>query len=292
MKKFSSITISFILIACQNTSETITKLYSLPKKLKEVSGIIYSEEEHLFWTLEDSGNSNKIYGLNVENGTVEKTITIENTLNIDWEDITKDAAGNLYIGDFGNNDNIRKDLCIYRINKNSLHQEDAEPAYKTSFSYPGQQDFPPRKTAMFFDVEGFFEYQNNFYLFTKNRSKGFDGTTFLYKIPNKAGFHQAALMGEFKTCDDYDHCAITSAAISPDASKVALLAHDKIVLFENFKGDDFLKGKQTQFKLNHFSQKEAICFKNNETLILVDERAKKLGGNVYEVSLATLKSVP
>ena len=109
MKNFSSIAIAFILMACQNASETITELYSLPKKLKEVSGIIYTKKDNLFWTLEDSGNSNKIYGLNVENGTLEQTITIENTLNIDWEDITKDNEGNLFIGDFGNNDNVRKD---------------------------------------------------------------------------------------------------------------------------------------------------------------------------------------
>jgi hypothetical protein len=292
MKNLISTAIAFVLMACQNGSETLTTLYSLPKKLKEVSGIAYTESNNLFWTLEDSGNSNKIYGLNVENGTVEETITIENTLNIDWEDITKDEDGNLYIGDFGNNDNIRKDLCIYKINKNSLNQKNAVPAYKISFSYPEQKEFPPKKTAMFFDVEGFFEYRNNFYLFTKNRSKGFDGTAFLYKIPNMAGFHQAVLMGKFKTCDNYNHCVITSAAISPDASKVALLAHEKVVLFENFKGDNFLKGTQTQFELNHFSQKEAICFKNNETLIIADEKSNKVGGNVYEVSLATLKSVP
>ena len=292
MKNFISIAVAFILLACQNSSETLTKLYSLPKKLKEVSGIVYSESGNLFWTLEDSGNANKIYGLNTKNGIIEKTLIIENTLNIDWEDITKDPAGNLYIGDFGNNDNDRKDLCIYKINKNSLNEENAIPAYKISFSYPEQKEFPPKKTKLFFDVEGFFEFRSNFYLFTKNRSKGFDGTVLVYKVPNKAGFHQAVLMGKLKTCDNYNHCAITSATISPDASKVVLLAHDKVVLLENFKGDDFLKGKQSQLKLNHFTQKEAICFKNNGTLIIADEKANKIGGNVYEVNLTALKSIP
>lgn len=292
MKNFISIVIAFILIACQNGSETLATLYSLPKKLKEVSGIIYAEKNNLFWTLEDSGNANKIYGLNVKNGKIEKTITIENTSNVDWEDITKDKAGNLYIGDFGNNDNVRKDLCIYKIDKKSLNQENTIPAYKISFSYPEQKMFPPKKTALFFDVEGFFEFKDNFYLFTKNRSKGFDGTVLVYKIPNKAGFHQAVLMGKLKTCENYNHCAITSAAISPDASKVVLLTHDKIVLLENFKGDNFLKGKQSQLKLGHFSQKEAVCFKNNETLIIADEKTNKIGGNVYEASLSKLKSIP
>ena len=292
MRNFSSIAIAFIFIACQSGSQTITELYSLPKKLKEVSGIIYTEKDNLFWTLEDSGNANKIYGLSVKDGSIKNAITIENTANIDWEDITKDEAGNLYIGDFGNNENSRKDLCIYKINQNQLNQNNAIPAYKISFSYPEQTEFPPKKTALFFDVEGFFEYKNNFYLFTKNRSKGFDGTTFLYKVPNKEGSHKAALMGKFKTCDNYNHCVITAAAISPDATKVVLLAHDKVVLFDNFKGDNFLKGTQSEFQLNHFSQKEAICFKDNQTLIIADEKSKKLGGNVYEVSIKTLKSKP
>lgn len=285
MKNSISIAVAFFLLACQNGSDTITKLYNLPKKLKEVSGIIYTEGDDLFWTLEDSGNANKIYALNAKNGTIEKTLTIENTSNIDWEDITKDAAGNLYIGDFGNNDNLRKDLCIYKIDKNSLDKENTIPAYKVSFSYPEQTEFPPKKSKLFFDVEGFFEYKNNFYLFTKNRSKGFDGTSFLYKIPNKAGSHQAVLMGEFKTCDNYNHCAITSAAISSDASKVAVLTHDKVFLLENFKQDHFLEGKQTVLELNDFSQKEALCFKNNQTLIIADEKSKKIGGNVYEFRL-------
>jgi hypothetical protein len=41
---------------------------------------------------------NKIYGLNPK-GKLEKSITIQNAENIDWEEITKDKEGN-YIGDF------------------------------------------------------------------------------------------------------------------------------------------------------------------------------------------------
>ncbi len=290
MKKYSSIFLAFVVLACQQDSGSITTLYSLPKKLKEVSGIIYSQKTNVLWTLEDSGNANAIYGLNAENGSLEKTITIENTQNIDWEDITKDSEGNLYIGDFGNNDNDRQDLCIYKIDKNTLDKENTTPAYKISFAYPEQKEFPPKKRALFYDVEGFFEFQNSFYLFTKNRSKGFDGTAFLYKVPNAAGSQQAILVGEFKTCTNYNHCAITSASISPDASKVVILCHDKVFLFENFKGDNYLKGTQTELNLDHFSQKEAICFKDNDLLIIADERTKQIGGKVYQVSLKTLKS--
>lgn len=269
---------------CQRDSSIINELYALPKALKEVSGIIFIQSSQLTWALEDSGNANQIYGLNGQ-GKVEKAITIAQTQNIDWEDITKDATENLYIGDFGNNDNIRKDLAIYKIDKDSLNNQSVIPSYKISFAYPEQTEFPPKKSKMVYDVEAFIEYNNNFYLFTKNRSKGFDGTTFLYKVPNQAGFHQAQLLGQFKADGNYQNAAITSAAISPDRKKVVLLSHSQVWIFENFASDNFFSGKVNKVSLNHFSQKEAICFKDNKTLLIADEKTKKIGGRVYQLDL-------
>ncbi|MEP6929571.1 MAG: hypothetical protein ABI850_06150 [Flavobacterium sp.] len=285
MKKSFLFALSIVLLACQQQSDNDLKtLFSLPKKLKEVSGITYFPETNLIYTLEDSGNANKIYALNAD-GKLNKAITISNAVNVDWEDITKDQEGNIYIGDFGNNDNERKDLCIYKVSKNEMDKENAVSEYKVSFSYPEQTEFPPKKKELFFDVEGFFEHGNYFYLFTKNRSKGFDGTAFIYKILNAPGIQKATKIGEFKTCDNYNHCVLTSATISPDGKKVVLLSHDKIVLFEGYKGDLFHTGSQTEIKLNHFSQKEAIVFKDNKTLLIADEKTNKVGGKVYEFKL-------
>jgi len=285
MKKTFLIAVSIVLLACQQKSDTDLKtLYSLPKKLKEVSGITYFPETNMTNTLEDRGNKNAVYTINSQ-GKLVKTITISNAVNVDWEDITKDKAGNIYIGDFGNNDNERKDLCIYKVAKNQLNKDLAVAEYKISFSYPEQTEFPPKKKELFYDVEGFFEQGGYFYLFTKNRSKGFDGTAFVYKIKNAKGTQKAVKIGTFKTCSNYNHCVLTSAAISPDGKKVALLSHDKVVLFEGFKGDLFHKGKQTEISLNHFSQKEAIVFKDNTTLLIADEKTNKVGGKVYEFRL-------
>lgn len=285
MKKSLLVTLALVLLACQSKTETNFKtLFALPKKLKEVSGITYLPETKLLYTLEDSGNKNNIYALDLE-GNLTKTISLSNATNVDWEDITTDKKGNIYIGDFGNNDNQRTDLCIYKVTKEELTKETAESEYKISFSYPEQTQFPPSKKELFYDVEGFFEFENYFYLFTKNRSKNFDGTAFIYKIKNAPGVQKATKIGEFKTCDNYNHCVLTSASISPDGKKVALLSHDKITLFENFKADLFHKGTQTELNLNDFSQKEAIVFKDNHTLLIADEKTKKIGGNVYEFRL-------
>lgn len=277
------------LFSCENKNETtvLKQISNLPKALKEISGVAYSN--NLIYTIEDSGNENEVTVIDTL-GNITKTIVVNNVENIDWEDLTFDNKGNLYIGDFGNNDNDRKDLAIHKINQSDLQNEKVDVAYKITFDYPEQTDFPPKKKDLLFDVEGFFEYENHFYLFTKNRSKGFDGTCYIYKIPNKAGHHHAQLIKTITTCGDYHTCAITSAAISPDGSKFLLLSHSKVWLFENYSKDNISNGKMTELELNHYSQKEAICFKYNDELFVADEKVKKTGGNLYELNLTSLKN--
>ena len=288
MKKILWLVAAFSLFSCnsKNDTNTINEIAELPNDLKEISGIAYSN--NLIYSIEDSGNENQVTVLDTL-GAVTKTIKISNTTNIDWEDLTFDTAGNLYVGDFGNNKNTRKDLAIYKIDKSNLNSENAEVAYKISFDYPEQVDFPPKKKNLMFDVEAFFEYNNYFYLFTKNRSKGFNGNSYIYKFPNAAGHHKAQLLKTITTCSDYQNCAITSAAISTDGSKFVLLSHSKIWLFENYSQDNLADGKMMELNLNHFSQKEAVCFKNNDTLLIADEKEKQTGGNLYQVSLQSLK---
>lgn len=278
----------FALTSCTEKNETsaLKQLANLPKSLKEISGVAY--KDNFIYALEDSGNENEITILDTLGNSI-KTLVINNTENIDWEDLTFDPKGNLYIGDFGNNDNMRKDLAIYKINQSDLQNDKADVAYKVTFDYPEQTEFPPKKKDLLFDVEGFFEYENHFYLFTKNRSKGFDGTSYIYKIPNQAGHHQAKLIKKITTCSDYHTCAITSAAISPDGLKFVLLSHSKVWLFENYSKDDITNGKMTELQLNQFSQKEAIGFKTNDLLYIADEKVKKTGGNLYQVRLSDLK---
>lgn len=287
MKKIIACTILIFFYSCsENKTSLINQIGNLPKELKEVSGIAYSG--NLIYCISDSGNKNEVVVLD-SSRTITKRITLNNIENIDWEDITFDNNGNLYIGDFGNNDNVRRDLAIYKIDKSDLQKKNVNPAYKISFDYPEQTDFPPKRKNLMFDVEAFFEYNNYFYLFTKNRSSDFDGTSYIYKISNTPGQHHAQLVKTITTCTDYHNCAITSAAISPDGSKFVLLSHSKIWLFENYTADHFTDGKVTELDLNHYSQKEAVCFKNNDTLLIADEKVKKTGGNLYEVTLQSLK---
>lgn len=286
--KIVQLLMAFLLLSCNNINDEGLKVKG-KLHLKEVSGIEYIAETDKLWAIEDSGNKNVLYSLD-EDGDVKDEVKITNSKNVDWEDITSDREGNIYIGDFGNNDNERKDLIIYKIDRGELNKKEAKASAKISFYYPEQTEFPPKRSRMFFDVESFFELNGNFYLFTKNRSAKFDGSFCVYKVPNKEGNHAAQLLATLNTCKVYSKCAVTGADISPDEKTIVLLASDKIWLFTDFADNEFKQSNMIQYPLGHFSQKEGVCFTDNSTLLIVDEKSNKTAGKLYEFNIAGLKS--
>lgn len=257
--------------------------FALPKKLKEVSGITLSKDKKTIWTIEDRGNKNAVYGLN-EDGQMVAKIPVENSENTDWEDIISDQQGNIYIGDFGNNDNDRKDLAILKTDLKDVNQTTTKVIQTTKFHYQGQTDFPPKKSNLLYDCEAFVEMNGNFYLFTKNRSKGFDGTFLVFQVPNKEGDFEAKLIGKLQLQGGYNDAAITSATINSTKDKIVLLTHKNIHVLTGFTANDFSTAKIQKIPLNHNSQKEAIVFHDDNTLMIADEKAKNEGGNVYKFS--------
>lgn len=281
----ASLSASFF-ISCSGNSQ-LTEIATTD--LKEISGLEYLSQSKTLWALEDSGNRNKIYRIG-EDGKSKDEIVITNIANRDWEELTSDAEGNLYIGDFGNNDNDRKDLAIYKVDKASLNSKTAEATSKIAFYYPDQTEFPPKKSNRIYDCEAFFEHKGNFYLFTKNRSAKFDGKFNIYRIPNKQGNHKAELLGSLSTCDVYKKCAVTAADISPDGTKAALLTGGNVFVITNFKNGNFAKGTMTRYDLGHVSQKEGLTFTDDDTLLIADEREKKTGGRLYKITLSGLEA--
>ncbi|AZA82103.1 hypothetical protein C1637_10290 [Chryseobacterium lactis] len=265
------------------TSEELQTLFSMPKKLKEVSGMTLSKDQKTIWLIEDRGNKNAVYGINDKGDMIAK-VPVENADNTDWEDIISDSQGNIYIGDFGNNDNERQDLAILKTDLKSSNQTTTKVVQTTKFRYQGQTEFPPKKSNLLYDCEAFVEMDGNFYLFTKNRSKGFDGTFLVFKVPNKEGNFEAKLIGRLKLQGGYNDAAITSATINTTKDKIVLLTHKNIHVLTGFTADDFSAAKIQKIPLNHNSQKEAIVFKNDKELLIADEKAKNEGGNVYHFS--------
>ncbi|SDB65640.1 hypothetical protein SAMN03097699_3128 [Flavobacteriaceae bacterium MAR_2010_188] len=254
---------TFFLLSCQTGNLEV--IADITTELKEVSAVEQVEGSQLFWVIEDAGNDNRIYGLDT-NGTIAKSILISNAKNEDWEDLTSDNFGNIYIGDFGDNGRNRKTYTIYKISVNDLDKESAN-AEKIEFKMP--------KDSKSMDFESFFSWQDSFYIFSKD-----DGDFKVLKVKNEAGKQNAEIIGEYNL--DGNNNEITSADISPDGKTILLLNNTKLWKLTDFKDEKFFKGKIKAILFNHSSQKEGVCFDNKNNIIMTDENSG-MGSNIYEL---------
>lgn len=275
-------------VQCQNDTNfgKLKYISTLPELLRENSGMEIVDDSDLTYIIIDSGGASSIFGVRASTGKIVQEIDIKKYGNRDWEDIT--SRGNeLFVGDFGNNANARKDLVIYWIeNINEMRGEKVTAFAKAiPFKLEDQKKFPPKKKDRNFDIEAFFAKDDHLYLFTRNRSSKFDGTTNCYKLPIAEGPQVAEKIGSFQTCEDRSDCQVTSADYDPKSGKMVLLTYDKVFLFSDFEDDDFFGGKSEKIKLDYISQKESIYFKNPKTLIISEESRKGTGGNIYSLKI-------
>ncbi|WP_456442117.1 hypothetical protein [Psychroserpens sp.] len=246
----------------------IEVLADIPSSLKETSAIEKINGSDILWVIQDAGNSNHLYGLSLE-GDIVKVITIINGENIDWEDLTSDSEGNIYIGDFGNNEKNRTNFTIYKV-PNPENVKSSTNASLINFKLPEGTDS--------IDFESFFLYKGNFYVFSKNSKK-----CELFKVPNKAGNHIASYISKVKLKGK--HTKVTSADINNDGNIVVLLNHNKLWKLTGYSNDDFFNGNIEALKFEHNSQKEGINLVNNNLVFITDELEKSHGGNIYSFSL-------
>ena len=255
----------------------------LPDKLDEVSGIEMKPDTNTIWVVNDSGNAAVIYSIDTS-CSIGREIEIDKK-NRDWEDLTLDSNGNLYIGDFGNNGNRRDNLRIIKIHESEFQSETPDVEV-IKFRYEDQKAFPPSKSKRFFDCEAFFYMDGHLYLLTKSAVKQAYGETRLYKLPAEKGSYVAEKIGAFTTCDN-SNCRVTSADLSPDGKTLAVLTYDELLLFSNFSGEQFLEGALRRIPLGYPTQKEGVCFSDNETVIVVDEDNRHNGGWIHRFNIVT-----
>lgn len=282
--KVISLIIGCFLILPAFSQVKVKKIADLDDKMEETSGLVYYDKKYLI-THNDGGNKSELFLLDLQ-GKLLKTIDIKDTKNRDWEDITSDNRGNLYIGDFGNNENKREKLQIYILKKGFVDEEEVEPD-KITFEYPDQKEFPPKKKDMNYDCEAMIYKDGYLYLFTKCRTKPYTGISKIYRVPAREGKYDAEYIGELPLCNlGWKFCSVTAADYSQNLNTLVLLTYGRIYFISNFSGYNFWEGDINGINLSFIKQREAICFKNNTTLYMTDEFHPSLrGGNLYELSV-------
>lgn len=259
------------------------KIADLPTWLYESSGLVYYQNKLI--THNDGGNRAELYVLN-EKGKHENTIYVQDVKNYDWEEIATDEKGNLYIGDFGNNDNNRQNLQIHILKNGFLNQTKAN-VETIHFTYEDQKAFPPNDKELHFDCEAFIVKDKKIFLFTKCRTKPFTGVSKIYMLPAKPGNHEAKLIGQFNFCDNnWMTCSVTAASYHAPSNTIAVLAYGRLYTIKNWRFNAFWKGDIKSYKISGIKQREAIAFKDENTWFMTDEYKKGIkGGNLYKLKL-------
>ena len=194
-------------------AQSLPRRTRLPAALKEVSGMARLPNGDC-WLLNDGGNGPRLYLFDMAADSIRETRLLSCT-NIDWEDLCADPAGNLYIGDFGNNFNNRRDLRIYRYNPASNALD------SIVFAYPDQAAFPPAgEKDRNFDCEAMAFFDDSLHLFSKSRFKG-GHVTKHYVLPARPGHYVAQLRESIRL----KNRVVSGAAISRDGKTLALTSY-------------------------------------------------------------------
>lgn len=263
--------------------------------ITEMSGLVKSRRfDDVYWIHNDSGDSSRLFPVDHEGHPVfpdylhryyygesaepDKKVwpglAIELATNIDWEDIAVDDDF-VYIADMGNNANVRRDLGVYVVPEPNPREIDRTRALRfIAVRYPDQHAFPARQWH--YDCEAIFVFDGKLYFLTKHRQPGkidaWEKGTVLYRLDST----EAGVVNTLTRVDDNPVAyLVTGADTSPDGEWLAVLCYTELWLFPKpARGDKWLSGKARRIPLSFAftGQAEAVAWKDNETIILGNEK--------------------
>src|SRR5690606_21204803 len=121
-----------------------------------------------------------------ETGKLLKTYQISGVGHEDWEDITRDDKGFVYIADTGNNSGKRSELQIYKVRaSNPTKAEVIRFSYDETPEAGKSKKGKKKKAPNSFDSEAIFWDNGNLYLITKDRSN--TNEAHLFKLSDSPG---------------------------------------------------------------------------------------------------------
>lgn len=241
------------------------------KDVKESSGLTASRKHPgVYWTHNDSGNGPYLFAITRE-GKGLAEFPVGGARNNDWEAITTDDQGSLYVADIGNNDLKRDRVLVYRIE---------EPDPSTAGKKGKGMTLRPRQVWRLkypedgrFDAESFFVHQGRGYLISKllvGKNAG------VYRFDLSAAGGEAIQLEH--VCDLPIRSPVTDAALSDDGTKLAVMTVTGPNLFL-IGGDVANAAKAQSAYVNYFDvgdmNMEGVCF-TPEGLLASTEQGQML----------------
>jgi len=257
---------------------------NLPEEIAENSGMI--SFQGLNWFLNDSGGKPELYGYDIAKMQIMRKIIVKNATNHDWEALTADDHY-IYIGDFGNNLGNRKDLMIYRIDKQSVPTVGNVSVVYDSimFNYSDQSNFTASDQNHDYDCEAFIVVDDSCYLFSKNWKSQ---NTKVYIFPAFPGSYSPDVADSFNVDG-----LITDACINIEKTNLVLLGYKNYqpffwVIFD-FKDNDFFSGNKRRIDMPAIIlfQTESVNFSDENTILLSSEKTIVTANRLFKINIGS-----
>lgn len=242
----------------------------------------------VFWTLADSGAKPTLVPVRADGSMVPVgksfwgAVTLKGATNTDWEAIAGDAAGNLVVGDVGNNVSRRKELALYLFKEPAAGVTEVAEVRRVAFAWPDQTAFPDPDLAH--DCEAMFLLRGKLYLLTKHRR---DTLTDLWRADLPATGDRATLtkLARFDVGG-----MVTDACVSPDQKRLAVLTYRNVWVFDlPAIGEDFFRAPALHAPIAPpmlSFQVEGCAWLDAGHLLLGSEQ-----GDLFRVALTDLRAV-
>lgn len=206
-------------------------------------------------------------------------VEVAGVRNLDWEALAADGAGNLILGDVGNNLSRRRELILYILPEPAPGAASVTPTRRLSFQWPDQTEFPDPEQAH--DCEAIFWYRGKLHLLTKHRR---DTRSHLWRadIPASATRAYLTQVGAFDA-----QGMVTDASLSPDGRRLAVLTYRVLWVFDLSRSPENplsapALGRPIQPPMSQW-QLEACGWLDNDTLLLGAEE-----GGLFQVKVSEL----
>lgn len=257
-------------------------------KLVPECSALWASQGHrgVFWTLSDSGNKPSIVPIRADGTMVPVgksfwgAVTLKGATNVDWEAITGDAAGNMIVGDVGNNVSRRKELAFTLFKEPKPGVAEVIDVRKVTFAWPDQTAFPDPELSH--DCEAMFLLRGKLYLLTKHRR---DTLTDLWRADIPATGERATLtkLARFDVGG-----MVTDACVSPDQKRLAILTYRNVWVFDvPTTGEDFFHAPALYAPISPPTlswQIEGCSWVDNGHLLLGSEQ-----GDLFRIALTDLR---
>lgn len=280
-------------------ARVIDELAVLPDELRESSGLAVSRTQPgVLWSHNDSGDDPNIYAID-QSGRLLAIVPVANATARDWEDIaagpcpasflattSRPGASCLYLADIGDNDQVLEEHKVYVVVEPVLAATGAKsppvPAQSFRLRYP---DEPHDSEAFAVSPSG------DVTIVTKGRR----GSIEFFGI-SADHVARALTSGEILIAEERGNTGIqpdaaisrlvTSAAVSPDGTTLAVRTYNEVFFYGAVKGPDGIRWRDLKrrcFLGDLEPQGEAIAYLDDKTLLLTSERSRGRLGTLHKL---------